>query len=55
MFLKRRCLKIEISKYLVKTAGTQCFEHCVCVLCVCVCVCGGVGRGQTEACTRGHT
>ena len=37
MFLKRRCLKVEISKYLVKMAGTQYVLNIVCV-CVCVCV-----------------
>ena len=35
MFLKRRCLKVEISKYLVKTAGTQ---YVLNIVCVCVCV-----------------
>ena len=37
MFLKRRCLKVEISKYLVKMAGTQYVLNIVCV-CVCVCI-----------------
>ena len=49
MFLKRRCLKVEISKYLVKTAGTQYVLNIVCV-CVCVCV-----RAHAHVCVCGHS
>ena len=38
MFLKRRCLKVEIAKCLVKVAGTQYVLNTVCV-CVCACMC----------------